>query len=220
MNKVVIFGTGEFAQVACAYLQKDSPYQVAAFTVDQQFLREPELLGRDVVPFETLARTHPPTEYAMFVAMGFRQVNRARAEVYARCKARGYQLISYVNSRAVHWDDFPLGDNCFIFENNVIQPFVKIGNNVVLWSGNHIGHHVEIGDHCFITSHVVLSGGATVGDYCFIGVNATVRDHVRIAPSCVIGAGTLILQDTQPEAVYRAEGSEPSRVPSSRLRNF
>ena len=39
----------------------------------------------------------------MFVAIGFSGVNRARREVYEQCKARGYELISYVNSKATYW---------------------------------------------------------------------------------------------------------------------
>jgi sugar O-acyltransferase (sialic acid O-acetyltransferase NeuD family) len=220
MKKVVIFGTGDFAQVACVYLAEDSPHEVAAFTVDRERITRSELMGRAVVPFETLEATHPPGAYAMFVAVGFRKVNRARAEVYHRCKAKGYELISYVNSKAVHWGEWSLGDNCFILENNVIQPFVTIGDDVVIWSGNHIGHHVEIGDHCFIASHAVLSGGVKVRERCFIGVNATIRDRVTIGPACVVGAGALILEDTREEGVYAAPGSEAARVPSSRLRGF
>ena len=52
----------------------------------------------------------------------------------------------------------PPGDNCFILEDNTVQPFVTIGNNVTLWSGNHIGHDSVIEDDCFISSHVVVSG--------------------------------------------------------------
>jgi sugar O-acyltransferase (sialic acid O-acetyltransferase NeuD family) len=220
MKKVVIFGTGEFAQVASVYLRCDSAYEVAAFTVDPEHRDAKTLQGLDVVSFADLERTHPPDRYAMFVAIGFSKLNRARAQVFERCKVCGYELISYINSKAIHWGEFSMGENCFIFENNVIQPFVKIGQDVILWSGNHIGHHVTIGDHCFVTSQVVLSGGVSVGSYSFVGVNATVRDHVTIAPSCVIGAGALILEDTREAGVYATKGTEASPVPSHRLRGF
>jgi sugar O-acyltransferase (sialic acid O-acetyltransferase NeuD family) len=220
MKSVVIFGTGDFAQVACVYLSQDSPHQVAAFTAHRDRIDSPELLGREVVPFEEIEARYPPTDYAMFVAIGYRRVNRARADAYGLCKAKGYELISYISSKATHWGEWTHGDNCFIFENNVIQPFVRMGDDVILWSGNHIGHHAEIGDHSFITSHVVVSGGVKVGPYSFLGVNATIRDRVTLGRSSVIGAGALILADTSEEAVYAASGTEAGRVPSSRLRNF
>jgi sugar O-acyltransferase (sialic acid O-acetyltransferase NeuD family) len=220
MKKVVIFGAGPFASVARVYLTKDGGRDVVAFTADPEHVGEGRFDGLDVVSFDRLGRTHSPDEFALFVAIGFRKVNRARAEVFRRCKDKGYELISYVNSRALLWDRPRIGENCFILENNVIQPFVTIGDDVVLWSGNHIGHHATIGDHCFISSHVVISGGVKVGDHTFIGVNATVRDHVTIGPANVIGAGALILEDTSAGAVYAPKGTEVSPVPSHRLRGF
>lgn len=219
-DKVVIFGCSDFARVADVYLTADSPYQVAAFTVHEEHMTQTELRGRPVVPFERLHETHPPDQFAMFVAIGFSRVNKARAEVYDECKRRGYELIRYVNSRAAQWGEVEIGDNGFIFENNVIQPFAKIGNDVILWSGNHIGHDAVIGDHCFIASHAVISGRVVVGPYSFIGVNATIRDGVTIAPECVIGAGALIVKDTEFQGVYAGPVAEKSRVPSYRLPGF
>ena len=207
---VVIFGTGDFARVAEVYLRLDSPFDVAAFTVDEAFLDATEINGLPVVPFESVATTHPPSTHAMLVAIGFSRVNRARAETYDRCKALGYDLISYVSSRASLIDEVELGDNCFVFENNVIQPNVRIGNDVVLWSGNHLGHDSQIADHCFVASHAVISGNVRIGSYCFVGVNATIRDGVAIAPECVIGAGALIMRDTSRGEVYSVQGAKPS----------
>jgi sugar O-acyltransferase (sialic acid O-acetyltransferase NeuD family) len=220
MKKVVLFGTGDFARVACVYLRMDSAYEVAAFTANESRITDRRLLDLDVVPFETIEQTHPPDQFAMFVAIGFKRLNKARAEIYNQCKAKGYELISYINSKAVQWGEITVGDNCFIFENNVLQPFVRIGNDVILWSGNHIGHDSVIGDHCFIASHAVISGNVKIGSHCFIGVNATFRDGITVGPECVIGAGALILKDTKPGEVYAAEGTPVSKVPSSRLKSF
>ena len=217
-KKVVIFGIGDYAQLADVYLAEDSPHEIVAFTVNEQYIEAPEVSGRPVVPFESLEERYPPGEFAMLVAIGFSGVNQARADVCGQCKERGYELISYVCSKATTWSDLDVGENTFVFEDNVIQPFVKISNNVVLWSGNHIGHHVVIGDHCFITSHVVISGGVVIGERCFIGVNATIRPYVTLGNSCVIGTGAVIMKDTKDFEVYKASATRPSRVPSTRLR--
>jgi sugar O-acyltransferase (sialic acid O-acetyltransferase NeuD family) len=207
---VVIFGTGDFARIAEVYLREDSDFDVVGFTVDERYASGEQLSGLPVIPFEKLEDVHPPSACAMLVAIGFRGVNKARAEVYERCKGRGYDLITYVSSRASQWGQRDLGDNCFVFEENVIQPNAKLGNDVIVWSGNHIGHDSEIGDHCFIASHSVISGNVKIGPYCFVGVNATVRDGVTIAPECVIGAGALIMRDTERGGVYSVRGTEPS----------
>jgi sugar O-acyltransferase (sialic acid O-acetyltransferase NeuD family) len=202
-RRVVIFGVGDFARVASHYLTQDSRHEVVAFTAHERHVTEPAtLLGFPVVAFENLAGTHPPEEFAIFVAIGFSRVNRARAEIVAECRARGYELVSYLNSRATRWEETPLGANTFVFEENVIQPFGSIGEDVILWSGNHIGHDVTIGDHVFIASHAVVSGNCTIGSHCFIGVNATIRDGVTIAPGCVIGAGAVIMRDTEEGEVF------------------
>lgn len=217
---VVIFGTTEFAEVASVYLTKDSPYEVAAFTVDSRYITAPTLLGVPVVPFEQIVETHPPDRYGMFVAIGFKRLNRLRTEMYDRCKSHGYRMVSYVCSKAIHWGDLEVGDNCFVFEANVLQPFVRIGNNVIVWCGNHIGHHVTIGDNCFIASHAVISGKVTIGHDCFIGVNATLRDGITVAPRCIIGAGALVLRDTAEGEVYAASRTKPGTLTSEQLTNF
>lgn len=220
MNKLVIFGAGDIGQLAHYYFSRDSDYQVVAFTVDPEYLNAKEFCGLPVVPFNEVAAHYPPGDHSMFVALSYAKLNRLRKERYAAARGLGYQLATYVSSKATVCDGVQVGDNCFILEDNTVQPFVKIGCNVTLWSGNHVGHHSTISDHCFIASHVVISGGVTIEEACFIGVNATLRDHITIGARCVIGAGTLILGDTEPEGVYIGTATERSAVPSSRLRRI
>lgn len=219
-DKVIIFGAGQIAEVIHFYLLHDSPYEVCAFTVDSQYLHEPDCRGLPVIPFEEIVASHSPDEYRIFVAVSFKKVNQLRTEKLQECKGKGYRPINYLSSKASYWPGLTLGENSFVMENNVIQPYASIGNNTIVWSGNHIGHHSTIGDNCFIASHAVISGAVSVGDYSFIGVNATIRDNVRIGQSCVIGAGALILEDTKDHEVYVGARTLPSKVPSNRLRNI
>jgi sugar O-acyltransferase (sialic acid O-acetyltransferase NeuD family) len=209
VSDVVLFGLGDFARVARVYLAEDSPHDVVAFTANERYIEADEVDGIPVVPFERLTETHAPDRCSMFVAIGFSGVNRARREVYEQCKGLGYELITYVNSKATYWGELQIGDNCFVFEANVIQPNVRIGNNVILWSGNHIGHDSTIEDHVFIASHAVVSGNVTIGESSFVGVNATFRDAIKVAPRCIIGAGALIMKDTVEGGVYSVRGTEP-----------
>ena len=217
-RKLVIFGTRQIAEVLGWYFAHDSDYEIVAYTVDAEFLPGGEFQGRPVVAFAEVAREFPPHEHAMFIALSYAKMNSIRAAKYAAAKALGYQLASHVSPRASAWEGLPLGDNSFIMEHNVVQPFSRIGSNTFLWAGNHIGHHATIGDHCFLASHIVVSGATAIGDRCFIGVNATLRDGITVAERCLIGAGALIMADTQPEQVFLAEATVASRVPSSRVR--
>ncbi len=208
MSRVVIFGAGDIARLAHHYLSSDSDQQVVAFTVDREFRREEAFQGLPLVDFEGVAAAYPPSEYRMFVALSYAKMNRVRAEKYQRAKELGYELVSYVSSRCSYLSDEPPGDNCFILEDNTVQPFVRIGSNVTLWSGNHIGHDSVIEDHCFISSHVVVSGHVRIGPYCFVGVNATLRNSLTIAESTLIGAGAVIMKSTAAKSVYVANRTE------------
>jgi sugar O-acyltransferase (sialic acid O-acetyltransferase NeuD family) len=217
MSKVVLFGTGSFAQVVHFLLTHDSEHEVVAFTVNEDHLKEREVMGLPVVPFETLEREYPPDAFKMFVAVGYKNLNKVRAGICDAARAKGYQLITYISSKCTYWGE-EIGDNCFIFEDNTIQPFVRIGNDVVMWSGNHIGHHSRIGDHCFITSHVVISGHVEAAPYSFFGVNATVRDSVQIGESCIIGAGSLIMKSTGDKEVYIPRRTYPDERTSDMIK--
>lgn len=219
-SKLVIFGAGDIAELAAFYFTHDSDYEVVGFTVDREFADAGSAFGRPLVAFDEVERAFPPHEHRMFIALSYARLNALRREKVAAARAKGYALASYVSSRATTFPGLVHGENCFILEDNTIQPFVVLGENVTLWSGNHVGHHSRVGDHCFVASHVVISGGVTIGEQCFVGVNVTIRDHVRIGDRCVLGAGALIAADAEPDGVYAPAATERSRVPSNRLRRL
>ncbi|MRT17164.1 acetyltransferase [Vitellibacter sp. q18] len=202
MAKVVIFGLLDTAELAHYYLENDSEHKVVAFTVSREYLKNKEFRGLPVVAFEDLIELYPPNEYHLFAPMTAKKMNTLREQIYKEGKEKGYDFITYVSSKATICDN-EIGENCFILEDNTIQPFTKIGNNVVLWSGNHIGHHGIIKDHVFFTSHVVLSGHCIVESHCFFGVNATIRDYTHLAQGSLIAMGaSLTIQETEEWGVY------------------
>lgn len=202
MAKLVVFGTGDIAQIANYYFEIDSEHEVVAFTVDAAYRSADTFEGKPVVDFEILQETHPPTEFKMFIATSYAKLNKIREAKYHEAKAKGYELVSYISSRCSYMSQFPCGDNCFIFEDNTIQPFVRIGNNVTLWSGNHIGHHSVIEDHNFVSSHVVISGHCHIKSNCFLGVNVTLHNGVTVERENILAAGAIIAKNTVEQGVY------------------
>ena len=217
MKPVVVFGIGTVAQLAHFYLTHDSDRTVAAFAVDRDYLKETELLGLPVVAGDEVADRFPPASYDMFVAVGYSRMNKFRAAKYNEAKAMGYELINYISSKAVVWPDLQIGDNCFIMESNIIQPFAKLGSDIIMWGGCHVGHDSVLGDHLFFGSHTVVSGFVHIEDHCFIGVNSTIRDEVRIARETVVGAGATITKNTAEKSVYAGPRPELLRITSDRL---
>ena len=204
MADIVVFGLGDIARLAHFYFSTDSPHRVVAFTVDAAYKSADTFLDLPVVAFDQVAARYPPSAYGMFVALSYTGMNQLRATKYAEARALGYSLVSYISSRCSCLTQHPIGDNCFILEDNTVQPFVRLGSNVTLWSGNHIGHDAVVGDHCFISSHVVVSGHVAIGTHCFLGVNATIRNGVTIGDHTLVGAGALIMKSTPPRSVYVA----------------
>lgn len=206
-KQLVIAGDSAIAEVAYEYFTHDSEYTVAAFAVNREYRTRDALFGVPVVAWETIRDTHPPSEFSAFAAFSYAKLNRLRTRFYREAKDMGYPVASFISTKAFIWRNVTIGENCFIFEHNVLQPFVRIGDNVTLWSGNHIGHHTRIRDNCFLASHVVVSGFCDIGENCFMGVNATVANNVTIAPNTLIGAGAMILRDTEEGKIYGAKGT-------------
>jgi sugar O-acyltransferase (sialic acid O-acetyltransferase NeuD family) len=215
MSEIILFGAGKIADEAYYYLTNDSPHEVVAFTVDGAFLNKNEMFGRPVVPFEGIQNTYPPDDFKMFVAVGYQDLNKLRAQKYEQAKAKGYELISYVSSRASNFGGVAIGDNCFVLENAVIQPCSQIGNDVFIWSGNHIGHHARVGDHCYIAGQVVISGSTTVEPFCFIGVNSTIGHEITVGRESFLGAGVLVTKNVAPRSVYIAPDTPKFRLESA-----
>jgi sugar O-acyltransferase (sialic acid O-acetyltransferase NeuD family) len=210
MSKVVIFGIGDAASLAHNYFSNDTDHDVVAFTVDAKYASSPRFLDLPVVEFEKVSKLYPPSEYEMFVAVGYSHMNQVRAAKFFQAKDMGYKLATYVSSRCTFLSEIAVGQNCFIFENTIIQPFVRIGNNVTLWSGSHIGHHSVIEDHCFFAPRTAIAGRVHIGQYSFIGINATVRNGVTIGSSSLLGAGSIIMENTASNSVYIPNRTKPS----------
>lgn len=217
MRDLVIFGTTGLAELLHFFLTHDSEYSVKAFTVDREFLDESNYLGLPVVPFDEVTKHFPPSSFDMAIAIGPTQINGVRKEKFFAAKDMGYKMASYVSSRSSIWNT-EVGENSFVFENSVIQPFVEIGNNVIMWSTNHVGYHSVIHDHVFISAHVVIGGGVEIGEQCFLGLNSTIRDHVKVGKRCLVGAGSLVLTDSPPDGFFRVGGTPRLTKDNSTIR--
>ncbi len=216
-KKLVIVGDSAFAEVAYECFTYDSPYEVVGFSVESAYLKRETLFGLPIVPFERLEEFFEPSDVAFYAALVYTKLNRLRTRLYEAAKGKGYQPASYISSRAFVWRNVRLGEHCFIFEGNTLQPFVRVGDNVVLWSGNHIGHHSVIRDHCFISSHVVISGFCDIGRSTFLGVNATLANNVTIGEDNWIGLGVTIVRDTAANTLFSGVQPDPAEIPARRF---
>lgn len=196
--KTIIFGIKDMASLAHFYFKNDSNHNIIAFSVDSNYLTENNFENLPVIAFEEIEKEFPPDDYCFFIPM---YNNYLRADKFNIIRKKGYKTVNYISSKATVFTE-KIGTNCFIMENNVLQPYSSIGNNVVLWSGNHIGHHSIIKDHVFFASHVVLSGHCTVKSYCWLGVNATIKDGLTLAEGTILGMSACITKNTENYKTY------------------
>ena len=200
-KKAIIFGANAQAEVVAYLLDVDSEYEVQAFCISAAYREGDSFYDKPLVDFETIENVYPPSEYEMYVSLSYADQNKVRERFYHEAKEKGYTLLTYISSRTTNYAK-SIGDNCFIFEDNTIQPFVEIGNNVILWSGNHIGHHSIVEDNCFISSHVVISGLCRIGANSFLGVNSTLRDGMTLGKYNTLGAGCLMVKNTEDDKIF------------------
>jgi len=202
MAKVIVFGIAEFAEIAHYYLTMDSEHEVVAFCVNENFLPKKKYFKNlPIVTFENVENLYPINEYHFLAPMTSKKMNILREQVYNSIKDKGYNLISYISSKSVINDSI-IGDNCFILEGTMIQPFTRIGNNVMISANCYVGHHAEIKDHVTISGQVAVEGKCVIGENSFLGVNSTIRNRIILAKGTLVGLGTVISKNTEKWSVY------------------
>ena len=219
-QKVVIFGTGQFAEITSSYFKRYTDYEIVAYidsNKEKNFFSDSDALV--LSPSEFL-ESYPPEKYMMFIAVGYTEMNDVRDKLYSEYKSHGYSFVNFVHPNVVRWDNTSIGENSFIFENNVVQQNVDIGNNVILWSGNHVGHDTQILDNVWITSHVVVYSNVTIGKNCFIGSNVNIRDGIRVGEYSFVGAGSNIWNSTNDHSVFLVKPTKPTALRSDKLPNL
>jgi sugar O-acyltransferase (sialic acid O-acetyltransferase NeuD family) len=221
MADVVIFGAGQIAEVAKVYIDKHGPDRIVGFTVDAAYIASDTFHGLPVVAWERLSERFPPESVKLLGPLSYRRMNEFRRDRHCEGKARGYAFASFVHPASFVYTT-EIGENCFILENNVIQPFCRIGVGVMMWSGNHVGHHSVIGDYCFLASQVGLGGGVRLGERCFLAGKVGVESGVDIGDACFLGTGTLVKTNLPPESVVPGKGKGDPVAPylSPRLRRL
>lgn len=217
MAQVIIFGIGKTAEVVHGYLSGDSEHEVAAFTCDPEYRTSDSLLGCPVVPFDAIEEHFSPDAFSMFIAVGYHDLNRARAAKCAEAKAKGYALISYVSTRSFPGPGLRTGENCLVLDGVSVEPGAEIGDDVFLWSNVTVGHHSRVGDHVWLAAGTTVGGGTTLGSNCFVGLNATIGHEIALGERCFLGAGGLVTKDAAPGSVFIEKDTDLFRLDSERF---
>jgi sugar O-acyltransferase (sialic acid O-acetyltransferase NeuD family) len=216
-KNLIIFGIGKIADVVYYYATEECGYNVVAFVTDAAYKTSDVFHGLPVLLFDTIEEKYPPSEFDMFIGVGYQDLNNFRERKYKEAVLKGYHLVSLVSPKAEIPKNVTIGKNCFIMPSAIIHPFVEIGNNVFVWSGALIGHHSHIGDNCWLTSGCNISGTVQVESNCFFAVNSTVTNEIKIGKNCFLGANTLISKNMNDNEVAIVQSTPIFRLNSQQF---
>jgi len=218
MKKIILFGSGKIAEVLLYYFDEIYPGIVIASTVDNKYLPSSQYFKHlPCVPFDNIEAIFPPSQFDMFIALGYQDMNKLRESKCTQARLKGYKLVSLIHPNSCLPTNCKFGDNSFVMDRVNIHPFVSIGSNTFIWSGSMVGHHTKIGNNCWITSSANISGNVLIDDNCFIAVNSTITNSIKVGKSNFIGSNTLINSNTENDAVYVQKQTGKYRLNSSQF---
>ena len=196
-KKLFIYGMGGLADYAAYVFENDSDFEVVGTCIEKNYLDKNPKDLKNIKVYEEIEDQLHQEDTFLFIAVGN---NIVRERIYQMSKQKRINMATYISSKALTWTNLDIGDNCFIGEGSVIQPFVKIGSNSILF-GARIGHHCLIGDHVLL-SGPTLGGNVKIGNYSFLGLNSVVLQNLEIGSKNIIGMGVSIKTSTGEGEVY------------------
>ena len=214
---LIIFGSGQLAEVAKTYFDAHGSLRVIGFTVDAAYQQANTFCGLPVAAWEDLEKHFPPDRVQVIGPISYRRLNQFRRDRHQEGKRRGYRFASFVHPAAHVYAD-SIGENSFILEANIIQPRVRIGEGAIIWSNNHIGHHASIGDYCFIASTITIGSNARIGSGSFISGCSAIDPGAEVGENNIVMPLAYVKGQTPPGSVVEGDkASAISRVPSARI---
>jgi acetyltransferase-like isoleucine patch superfamily enzyme len=202
----MIFGTSMMAKIVHFYFTRDLGREIVGFTVDKQYNSGELFCGLEVFNFEDISRTHPSKDYELFIAIGPSKMNSVREEKFNMAKSMGYTLASFVSKNAVC--DSRIGENCFVADFAVVNPFVTLGSNTFVWEYSFLGNDSIVGNNCFISPRSTVSTFSEIKDNCVLGTASVVKTRVVVDTRSLIGAHSYISRDTPAFSVFGEKQSE------------
>lgn len=214
LKKILLAGNAITAEVLCAYLHRDSRYEVGGLTVDDEFTSQGGVSGYRTVGLSKATSAFSPKTYRVIMAIGYDNLNRTREAVFKRLKSIGYEIETYIHPHARVYTDHPVGEGSVILPGAVVEPRVRVGANTMLWSNVTLAHDSRVDNHCWVATGAVVSGQAKIRRNTFLGIGCTVVNAVTVEEFNVVGAAAMVSSDTVPYSVYLARSAERIRYSS------
>ncbi|MDH0711162.1 NeuD/PglB/VioB family sugar acetyltransferase [Acinetobacter johnsonii] len=201
MEKIIIYGIGDFARLMHHYFTTESDFEVSAFCVDQKYKKDNMLYGLPIISYEEIEKLYSAKKYSMFVAVGYSNM-RVRKSLFDKAKSKGYKLVNFISRSSSLNSNIIFGENNVFFQNVCVEPFVVIGDNNIFWSSAVICHDATVGSHNFIAAGAIIGGFSKIEDLCFLGFRSTVIQNLTLSNETLLGANSLLLDDTSLSSLW------------------
>lgn len=208
-----IYGTTDLAENLFYLLAEDS-IEIAGFVVERKYITDEikaisfkdEIRKLPVIPFEELEEHYKKEEIAIYLCIGYTNMNRARREKFTEIKKRGYRIENYIHKTACVETD-KLGEGNLIFEQAYIGMYAELGNGNIVYPKALIAHHTKVGDFNYFAISASVAGHVIISDENFFGNNSTTKDKIVIGKGNLIGANSYVTRDLSDENVIVPERS-------------
>ncbi len=195
-NSIVIFGIGPISKTIYYASTKSGRYDICCFTADQKYIKKDSLCGMPIIAFDQIQLHYPPQKFDMLIVnVGFTTGTIARKDMFLRAKAKGYNLINYIDEKADVMEDVILGQNNIIMANTHIGPMGKMGDNNFIRENIYLGHDFNIGSHNTLAAGCNFGGSCKIGNLNFIAMGTTVIHKIEIKDANLVGAGSLVVKN-------------------------
>jgi len=206
---VVVYGASGHARVLIDLMRLAGEFFPVAAVDDSP--SDAEILGVPVLGTSSLlAQLRADGIERAVLGIGSVQNHRARATLYDRLVAAGFDIPNLIHPRAMVEPSVVMGVGNQIFAGAVVGSAAKLGDNTIINSGTIVSHDCVIASHTHLSPGSILAGGVEVGENTLVGMGVTVYLGVRIGSNVVIANGCHIMKDVPDGSVIRA-GNLPIR---------
>lgn len=206
MRKVIIIGTSELSVCFYKSLIYEIEYEVVAFTVNREFIKDKVVEGLPVIPFEDLSEIFNMSEYEIALTIGYKKMNDIREYFYNECKRLGYKIMTYISPKAIVYSD-KIGEGTLIYPGAYVGPYCEIGVANIIHMQVCVSHHIKTGNFNFLAGGTMIGGNVVIGSNCFIGMSNTIRNGIKIGDRVLIGAKNYVPKDLRSKYAFIGKDS-------------
>jgi sugar O-acyltransferase (sialic acid O-acetyltransferase NeuD family) len=203
MKKIVIIGINTTAELLCIAAKETGDYEIVGFAVNGAYYKDSMFIGYPVYKIEELEEIIDKKEVEIFVAIQWNKLNKDRARVYLELKNKGFNFATVISKTALVKEGSVIGENCWIADYVVIDPYTVIGNNVIIRSKVWVGCYGKISDHCYISNSAMIAGKMNIGENSFLGIGSII--YGNIGRKCIVGMGAIVRGDLSDFALIKTQ---------------